>query len=59
MGHLARRAAGFVKTKLSDLVALLSAFVAIVLTIALTALGNTSVMAERAALVRHPRRLRH
>src|SRR6478609_7975974 len=35
---------GFVKTKLSDLVALLSAFVAITVTIALTALGNTSVM---------------
>src|SRR6478736_6166100 len=35
---------GFVRTKLSDLVSLLSAFVAIVVTIALTALGNTSVM---------------
>jgi membrane protein len=35
---------GFVKTKLSDLWALLSAFVAIALTVALTALGNTSVM---------------
>ncbi len=35
---------GFVKTKASDLVALLSAFVAIIVTIALTALGNTSVM---------------
>ena len=35
---------GFVKTKLSDLVALLSAFLAIIVTIALTALGNTSVM---------------
>ena len=44
MGHVPRRAAGFVKTKLSDLVALLSAFLAIVVTIALTALGNTSVM---------------
>ncbi|MET0452475.1 MAG: inner membrane protein YhjD [Mycobacterium sp.] len=35
---------GFVKTKLSDLLALLSAFVAIALTVALSALGNTSVM---------------
>ncbi len=35
---------GFVRTKLSDLVSLLLAFVAIVVTIALTALGNTSVM---------------
>jgi membrane protein len=35
---------GFVKTKLSDLVALLSAFLAIIVTIALTALGKTSVM---------------
>ena len=35
---------GFVRTKLSDLVALLSAFVAIVVTVALTALGNGSVM---------------
>jgi membrane protein len=35
---------GFVRTKLSDLVALLSAFVAIVVTIALTALGNGTVM---------------
>src|SRR5258708_28489106 len=35
---------GFVRTKLSDLLALLSAFVAIVVTIALTALGNGSVM---------------
>jgi membrane protein len=35
---------GFVKTKLSDLLALLSAFVAIAVTVALTALGNTSVM---------------
>lgn len=36
---------GFVRTKLSDLLALLSAFAAIVVTLALTALGNTSVMA--------------
>ena len=35
---------GFVKTKLSDLLALLSTFVAIALTVALAALGNTSVM---------------
>lgn len=35
---------GFLSTKLSDLLALLSAFVAIVLTLALTALGNGSVM---------------
>lgn len=35
---------GFVRTKLSDLAALLSAFVAIVLTVALTTLGNASVM---------------
>lgn len=35
---------GFVRTKLSDLLALLSAFVAIVVTIALTALGNGTVM---------------
>ena len=37
---------GFVRTKLSDLVTLLSAFVAIVATIALTALGSASVMAD-------------
>ena len=36
--------AGFVKTKLSDLAALLSAFAAIVVTIALTAVGTGSVM---------------
>lgn len=35
---------GFVKTKLSDLGALLSVFAAIVVTVALTALGNTKVM---------------
>jgi membrane protein len=35
---------GFVKTKLSDLVALLSAFVAIVVTVGLTVLGNGTVM---------------
>ncbi|MGE2732333.1 inner membrane protein YhjD [Mycolicibacterium vaccae] len=36
--------AGFLRTKISDLLALLSVFVAIVLTLALTALGNMSVM---------------
>ncbi|MGE2832340.1 inner membrane protein YhjD [Mycobacterium sp. SMC-4] len=35
---------GFVRTKISDLVALLSVFVAIVLTLSLTALGNMSVI---------------
>jgi membrane protein len=35
---------GFVKTKVSDLLALLSAFAAIVVTVALTALGNRTVM---------------
>jgi membrane protein len=35
---------GFVRAKLSDLGALLSAFVAIVITVALTALGNGTVM---------------
>jgi membrane protein len=35
---------GFVKTKVSDLLALLSAFAAIVVTVALTALGNGTVM---------------
>lgn len=35
---------GFVKTKISDAVALVSAFLAIVLTLALTVLSNTSVM---------------
>ncbi|MDT5010990.1 MAG: rane protein [Mycobacterium sp.] len=35
---------GFVRTKLSDLVALISVFVAIVLTIALTALSSSSLM---------------
>ena len=40
-GHQRDEPPGFVRTKLSDLLALLSAFVAIVVTIALTALGNT------------------
>lgn len=37
---------GFVRTKLSDLLTLLSAFVAITITIALTALGDPSLMAR-------------
>jgi membrane protein len=37
---------GFVRTKLSDLLALLSAFVAIAVTIALTALGDASVLSS-------------
>ena len=36
----------FVRTKLSDLLALVSAFIAIILTIALTALGDQSLMAK-------------
>jgi membrane protein len=43
-GHQRGEPPGFVRTKLSDLVALLSAFGAIVITIALTALGNGTVM---------------
>ncbi len=39
-----REKANFVKTKLSDLVALLSMFLAIVVTIGLTALGSTGLM---------------
>jgi membrane protein len=38
--------AGFVKTKLSDLLALISTFLAFTVTIALTALGNQTVMAR-------------
>jgi len=37
---------GFVKTKLSDLVALLSTFVALVLTVVLSALGHSTVMED-------------
>jgi membrane protein len=37
---------GFVRTKISDLVALLSAFLAIVVTVGLTALGNGTVMRQ-------------
>ncbi|KWX68608.1 inner membrane protein YhjD [Mycobacterium sp. NAZ190054] len=37
---------GFVKTKLSDLLALLTTFAAIIVTLGLTALGNMSVMAN-------------
>ncbi len=43
-GEQRGEALGFVRTKLSDLLALLSVFVAITLTIALTALGDPSVM---------------
>ncbi|PRC43556.1 inner membrane protein YhjD, partial [Mycobacterium sp. ITM-2017-0098] len=43
-GHFREEPPGFLKTKLSDLVALLSAFLAIVVTLALSALGNNSVM---------------
>ena len=39
-----REPAGFVRTKLSDLLALVSAFAAIVVTVALTALSSKSVM---------------
>ncbi len=35
---------GFLKTKLSDLLALLSTFAAIIVTVALSALGNSSIM---------------
>jgi membrane protein len=38
--------ANFIRTKLSDLVALLSAFLAILLTVALTALGDQHLMAK-------------
>ena len=47
--------AGFVSTKVSDLLALLSAFVAIVVTVALTVLGNGTVMRRRAEFAWHPR----
>lgn len=43
-GRYRNKRPGFVRTKLSDLGSLLSAFMAIVATIALSALGNTSVM---------------
>jgi len=43
-GHQRGEPPGFVRTKLSDLLALLSAFGAIVVTVALSALGNGSVM---------------
>jgi membrane protein len=43
-GHNRGRRPGFVKRKLSDLLALLSAFVAILVTIAMTAIGNASVL---------------
>src|SRR5271165_1276374 len=40
------KSGNYIKTKLSDLVALMSAFVAIVITIGLTALGDPALMAE-------------
>jgi membrane protein len=43
-GHQRGEPPGFLRMKLSDLLALVSAFVAIVITIALTALGNGTVM---------------
>jgi membrane protein len=43
-GHQRGEAPGFVRAKISDLLALLSAFAAIVITVALTALGNGTVM---------------
>lgn len=43
-GRFRDEAPGFIRTKLSDLGALLSTFLAIVLTLALSALGNSSVM---------------
>ncbi|WP_242456054.1 inner membrane protein YhjD [Mycolicibacterium sp. P1-18] len=43
-GHQRGEPGGFVSTKVSDLLALLSAFVAIVLTVALSLLGNNTVM---------------
>ncbi|WP_193046066.1 inner membrane protein YhjD [Mycolicibacterium baixiangningiae] len=42
---------GFIGTKLSDLIALLSAFLAIVLTVALTALGDQGVITRVLAVV--------
>src|SRR3954466_6505640 len=43
-GFLRQDGPGFLRTKLSDLVAILSAFAAIVITVGLTALGNGTVM---------------
>lgn len=43
-GDQRREAAGFVKSKLSDLLALVSAFFALLVTIALTALGDPALM---------------
>lgn len=45
---------GFVRTKLSDLLALLSAFAAIIVTAALTALGNGTVMRNVLEFLRVP-----
>ncbi|HXJ27152.1 MAG TPA: YhjD/YihY/BrkB family envelope integrity protein, partial [Streptosporangiaceae bacterium] len=43
-GLMRHEGPGFIRTKLSDLVAILGLFVAIVITIALTALGSSNVM---------------
>jgi membrane protein len=53
-GKQRREQAGFVKTKISDLLALLSAFVAIVITVALTALGSSDLMANVLAWLGFP-----
>ena len=53
-GHQRGSLPGFVRTKLSDLLALLSAFVAIIVTIALTALGNGTVMRNVLGFFRIP-----
>ena len=45
-GEQRDEAPGFVRTKLSDLLALLSTFVALALTVGLTALGDASVLAK-------------
>ena len=45
-GMLRRDPPGFVRTKLSDLLAIIGLFVAIVVTIALTALGNSDLMKQ-------------
>ena len=53
-GHQRGEPKGFVSTKLSDLLALLSAFVAIVLTVALSLLGNDTVMRSVVEFFRIP-----
>jgi membrane protein len=45
-GNVRRDRPGFVRTKLSDLAAITGLFVAVVITIALTALGNSGVMEQ-------------